>query len=245
MEQDTRPQATVLARIVAALREMPEVIAIGAYGSTGDRSWNEFSDIDVLAVLSIEPPVESLRFFVDAVAIDLNFRSADDGPHGIGGSDFVPECHALWDPDSILDRARVTGRAYRSEATELMRYQFSHDLQKARQIDPPLERRIGCALIAQRVLDCWFQARGEPVPGVVAATASLRERDPEVVRLLSEALELGDPERIAAAGELALRPAGGLYRPGDVLAPSWQRPAVEPVPDLFAPLIKIADSRSR
>ncbi|MEY2472289.1 MAG: hypothetical protein QOK28_1618 [Actinomycetota bacterium] len=243
MAADELPQAEVLARVVAALRSIPEVIAIGAYGSTADQSWNAFSDIDVMAVLAVDPPVESLRFFVAEIAVDLNFRSADDGPRGIGGSDFVPACVAVWDPNSLLERARVTPRTHRSEATQMMRFQFTHDLQKARQIEQADERRIGCGLIAHRVLECWFQARNEPFPGIVGATAGLRQRDPETLRLINDALAHGDPELIALAGERALSPVGGPYRSGDVLAPSWNRPAVEPVPTLFASLTQIADAR--
>src|SRR5689334_16921801 len=117
-------QAPALARVVAALRSIPAVIAIGAYGSTAGEAWGPHSDIDLVAVLSLDPPVESLRFFVDGVPVDLNFRSADDGEHGIGGADFMPETIALWDPDSLLAQARPTPRTYRPEATDIMRFQL-------------------------------------------------------------------------------------------------------------------------
>lgn len=243
MTVDSARHAEALDRVVSALREIPEVIAIGAYGSTAHRQWKEHSDIDVMAVLSIDPPIESLRFFVGGVAVDLNFRSTDDGPHGIGGSDFVPECVAVWDPNSVLNAARFTGRVYSSEGSDLMRFQFTHDLQKARQVASS-DRRVGCGLMAHRVLDCWYHARGEPFPGIVAATAELRERDPETLRLVDEALERGDPELIALAGERAWSPVGGPYQPGDVLAPSWNRPAVVGVPPMFSALQAIADGRS-
>ena len=245
MEDDQRPQSEALARVLGVLRTMPEVIAIAAYGSTADRSWNQFSDVDLVAVLSVAPPVESLRFFVGGVAVDLNFRSDSDDPvHGVRGADFMPEVVAVWDPQDVFHRVRTTPREYNADATQLMRYQYAHDLEKLRQIADEPGRRIACGLLADRVTNSWFNARAEAFPGVVAAMEQLRLRDPETLGLLSQALRDASVDAIVSAAARAFEPVGGPYRPGDVLAPSWTRPKVETVPDMFGPLVAIADERA-
>ena len=37
----------VLEELLAALRRLPQIAALAAYGSTADRSWSEGSDIDL------------------------------------------------------------------------------------------------------------------------------------------------------------------------------------------------------
>ena len=85
-----KSHSEVLASLVDALRQVPAVVAIAAYGSTATRSWSAHSDIDLVAVLDRRPPAESIRMFVRGVPVDLNLRALDDSERGIGGAGFVP-----------------------------------------------------------------------------------------------------------------------------------------------------------
>lgn len=235
--QKSARHRSVLDRLLHELQQQPFVVAVGAYGSTATREWSAHSDIDLLAVTIEAPPVESLRFFVGDVAVDLNFRSADDSEHGIGGADFVPECTALWDPQDLLRQARPTGRVHNPEATDATRYMLFHDTQKVRQIADPSLRRVAMGGVADQVLRAWYQARSEPFPGIVASVADLHERDPLMIQLINQAIDDAAIDSLLEAAERAASPAGGIFSPGEVLAVSWKRPAVEPVPDLLAPLV--------
>jgi hypothetical protein len=228
---------SVVDRILYELQRQPFVVAVGAYGSTATRDWSPHSDVDLLAVTNEPPPVESLRFFVGDVAVDLNFRSGDDGERGIGGADFVPDCMPLWDPDGFLRRARPTGRVHNPDATDVVRYMLFHDTQKLRQIASPTLRRVAMGGVVDQVLRAWYQARAEPFPGMVAAVGDLHARDPLLVELIDRAMAGGGIDSLVEAAERAAGPAGGIFSPGEVLAVSWKRPAVEPVPALLAPLV--------
>lgn len=215
--------ADVFDRLVTALREVPAVVAVGAYGSTAMRTWTEHSDIDLVAVLDHTPPAESVRFFVDAVAVDLNLRAADHTDHGIGGASFVPEMVAVWDPDGVLSQARSTRRAHDPAATRPTRYLLFHDIEKARQVEDPGLARIAIAAGSAQVLRAWFQAREEPFPGMVDALRRLRSEQPELLDLLNQALlaQSGGVDLLAEAAELALAPEGGAFKPGEVMVVEW------------------------
>lgn len=127
-------QRGVVDSVVAALRGVPCVVAVGAYGSTATEEWTDHSDVDLLAVMNIDPPVESLRFFVNGIAVDLNLRLCGDGAHGLAGADFVPDAVALWDPDDVFIEARPTERVHNAAGSDVVRYMLFHDSQKLRQI---------------------------------------------------------------------------------------------------------------
>ena len=55
-----RDHEGVLTAVVDALKDCG-VIAIGAYGSTAGSNWTHASDVDLVAVLDDDPPVESIR----------------------------------------------------------------------------------------------------------------------------------------------------------------------------------------
>jgi hypothetical protein len=225
--------AVVVDRVVDALRRLPFVVAVGAYGSTASRTWTAHSDVDLLAVTDIDPPIESLRFFIDGVAVDLNFRSPDATPHGVGGADFVPDLTAVWDPRGILASARPTGRTHNPAATHVVRYMLFHDTQKLRQIEDPRLRRLAMGPVVDQVVRAWYQTRNEPFPGAVASVRDLQDRAATLVEMLDRAITMASTDDLVAAAELATAPAGGVFNAGDVLAVSWQRPAVESVPEIL------------
>ena len=72
----------VLEELLAALRRLPRVAALAAYGSTADRSWSEGSDIDLLAIIDAPAPVESLHFFYQGIPVDLSLRNRQHGRRG-------------------------------------------------------------------------------------------------------------------------------------------------------------------
>jgi len=227
----TLPHRSIVSRLVDELRALPFVIAVGAYGSTATAQWTVHSDVDLLAVLDVDPPVESLRFFVDGIAVDLNLRSDDASERGIRGADFVPHASPLWDPGNVLSRARPTGRAHNSNATDVGRYMLFHDTQKLRQIEDATLRRIAMGAVVDQIVRAWYQARGEVFPGMVVSGSDLRARDPVMVDLLNEALtSFSGLDGLLEAGQRAATPAGGVFGPGQTLAVSWMRPAVGPVP---------------
>ena len=240
----TRHQQAV-DRIVVALRRLPWIVAIGAYGSTSTRQWTRHSDVDLLAVTETDPPLESLRFFVDGIAVDLNFRSPDATEHGLAGADFVPDATPLWDPDGVFDAARPTRRTHNAVATDAVRYMLFHDTQKLRQIEDRTLRRLAMGQVVEQVMRAWYQARDEAFPGAVASVHDLRDRALSMIELLDAAVLTSSVDKVVEAAEIAAAPAGGIFHSGETLALSWARPAVEPVPELLRALVdEVADRTS-
>jgi hypothetical protein len=120
-----------------------------------------------------------------------------------------------------------------------------HDSQKLRQIDDSALRRLAMGQVADQVLRAWFQTRGEPFPGEVRSMYELRRREPSMLDLLEQALVTSSVDRLVEAAELAAAPAGGVFSPSDVLAVSWTRPAVEPIPELLRQFVaQVADGQA-
>ena len=237
----------VLDSVVAALRQVPAVIAIAAYGSTATRSWSEHSDIDLVAVLDRRPPVESIRMFVRGVPVDLNLRAADDSERGIGGAGFVPAMEPIWDPGEVLGSALQTERHHDPAALRARRYLLFHDIGKIKQIADSQAARIAIAAECGEVVRDYFHARAEPFPGTLAALRRLRSEAPDLLDLLESALLADDRgyELLERAGELAFSPVGGAWKPGEIMVVGWvpsSRPETTEVADLLAPVIGISDA---
>lgn len=119
-----------------------------------------------------------------------------------------------------------------------------HDIQKLRQIDDASLRRLAMGQVVEQVMRAWYQARAEAFPGMVASVHDLLRREPALVQVLDAAITHAGTDELLRAAEVAAGPAGGVFRIGDVVAVSWNRPAVDPVPSLFQPFLqKIADQR--
>ncbi len=242
-----KSHSEVLASLVDALRQVPAVVAIAAYGSTATRSWSEHSDIDLVAVLDRRPPAESIRMFVRGVPVDLNLRALDDSERGIGGAGFVPTMEPIWDPGEVLGLAKQTERHHDPAAARARRYLLFHDISKIKQIPADSQAaRIAIAAECGQVVRDYFLAREEPFPGTLAALLRLQSEAPELLDLLESAVLAADrgTELLERAGELAFSPVGGAWKPGEIMVVDWvpsSRPATTEVADLLAPVIGISD----
>ena len=218
----TDSHALALGMVVDALKHVPSVIAIASYGSTATDAWNEHSDIDLVAVLDSAPSVESIRFFVRGVPVDLNLRCADDSARGIGGASFVPDMRAVWDPDGVLGAAKSTSRA--SLDLRSHRYLLRHSVDKIRQLaDSERATRIAIAADCGLFLRAYFVARDETFPGTRDALRRLHTEAPELLEVLERALL--NPRDAAVlleqAAQLAMSPVGGPWVRGEVLVVGW------------------------
>ncbi len=235
----------VLDTVVAAIREVPAVVAIAAYGSTATRTWTEHSDIDLVAVLDRHPPAESVRIFVRGVPVDLNLRAADDSKRGIGGADFVPAMQPMWDPADVLQRAVQTERRHDPAAARARRYLLFHDVSKIKQIATDSQKaRIAIAAECGEVLRDYFHAREAPFPGTLAALSRLQSEAPELLDLLERALLEADHELLERAGELAFSTVGGAWKPGEIMIVGWSpgsQPESNEIADLLASVIRVSD----
>jgi hypothetical protein len=70
----------------------------------------------------------------------------------------------------------------------------------------------------------WFHARSLRFPGIDQAVALWRDRDPEMIDLLTGAAREREYrlDRIARASEIALAPIGGLWSEGEIHMTGWQ-----------------------
>lgn len=214
-----------LAAALAALRGNEHVRAVGAYGSTRGRRWTAASDIDLLVVLDVDPPVESVRLRADGVPIDVNLRSADAGPHGIGGASFVPEVQPLWDPHDVFLGIRTTATPPDPSSARMLRFALAHSIDKARQLEAslPLGRLFAGGEVSF-VVRAYYQARSLWFPGPVAGLRDLERSDPEFVRALLAVGAGPDLPSVAltSAAEIALAPIGGLWRDDEVFVVNWR-----------------------
>lgn len=242
-----RNHQSALDTVVRALKQIEGVLAIGAYGSTATRTWTDHSDIDLVAVINRDPPIESLRFFVEGVPVDLNLRSADESPHGIRGASFMPETVAIYDPGDVLRSAATTRKPGGKGEARLLRYLLKHTIDKIRQISgDPQQTRLKAAAEVGYFMRGYFLARGEELGESVSAMARLRKECPELLNLLEQAVL--EPTAAASlleqAGEIALGPVGGLWKTGEIMAVDWPQP--DPDAESFcneylAPLTNVSD----
>ncbi len=203
-----------LESVVGALRQADGVLTIGAYGSTATRTWTRHSAVDLVAVVDRDPEVESLRFFVNGVPVDLNLRSKDDSDHGIGGSTFMPATVVIWDPEGVFTNAKVTSRLGGPSEARVLRYLLRHALNKLRQIGDSQKVRLTAGVEAGDFVRGYFLARGETFPGALLSMDRLQRECPELLDLLERAvLEPSEaPNLMELAGEIALGPIGGRRR---------------------------------
>ncbi len=224
--QANSPHASVLELLVSALKRLPRVRAVGLYGSTATRSWLPSSDVDLVAILDGDPPAESVRFFVSGIPVDLNLRSADATPHGIGGAAFVPAMQPAWDPDGLLAGVAETSPLHSPDEARALRYLVAHSIAKVQQLrHDPIVTRIAIGAECGQFLRAALQARGKAYPGTVKALQFIAGELPELIALLDDALR--EPQRaqthLSRAADVALGPLGGAWRPGEILVVGWDR----------------------
>lgn len=220
----TRNHAAALDTIVEALRASHAVIAIGAYGSTADRTWTPASDVDLLVILDEDPAVESVRLRVAGVPVDINLRSIDDTSHGIRGASFVPKATPIWDPDDLLTNAVPTNTPPDPSSARMLRYLLAHSIDKVRQLEstPELTRLLAGGE-AGFVVRGYYQARAIWFPGPVRGLRDLANREPELLHLLQSIPSGPEPPStyLTEAAELALAPVGGLWRDNELFVAAW------------------------
>ena len=222
------------------------MIAIGAYGSTATRTWTRHSDVDVVAVLDRDPDLESLRFFVEGIPVDLNLRSNDDSDHGIGGAAFMPDTIAIWDPDEVFTSAKVTSNPSVTGEVRPLRYMLRHNINKLLQVsrDTQKARLIAGSEVGQ-VTRAYFLARRREFPGPLSCLDVLRSECPELLDLLERSLvEISAaPSLLEQASEIALQPVGGIWKPGEVFAVGWssRENLSESINEYLEPVLKASD----
>jgi len=220
------PHGAVLKRLVERAATIPDVVAVGAYGSTASGAWTVHSDLDLIVILAHEAPVNSLHFFIDGVPVDLNLKRQEDwitGEHG-----WLPQeaITPLWDPEGLLTDVRP----YAAPSSDVQQYRYAHrhrlfKLSKWIGLDDEIADLMAAGA-THWIAVSWFHARNLRFPGIELAVEHWRENDPEMIDLLigSTRWRQDRLERITRASELALAPVGGLWSEGDVHMTGWDGP---------------------
>ena len=233
--------------LVGALKALPHVSAVAAYGSTKDMSWSDGSDIDLFVVVDAPAPVESLHFFHRGIPVDLSLRNKRQWE--VGERFWVPleGLVPLWDPDGLVAIAPRQAERSPPERQDMSRFGHRHVLQKLRRWfkDDAELAELVVAGETYWVLHAYFQARGLDYPGPEHAVTHVRQHDPTIVEKLVAALRPGS-ERLRLleeAAELALEPVGGIWKEDEVVAFAWEgAPSPEDVEEakrLVAPAIAL------
>ena len=237
----------VLEELLAALRRLPQMAALAAYGSTAKRSWSEGSDIDLFAIIDAPAPVESLHFFYQGIPVDLSLRNKHQWE--TGELHWVPQegLKPLWDPAGLIDVAPRPVEPSPAQGLDMSRFGHRHVLLKLRRWlkDDPQLAELVVAGETYWVLHAYFQARGMDYPGPKQAVSYVRQHDPVIVESLLASLR-PDADRLRLleeAAELALAPAGGVWKEGEVIAFGWEGSAspeaVAEAKRLLAPVIEL------
>lgn len=220
------PHRALLQQLVNRARDLPGIVAVGAYGSTVSGAWTAHSDLDLVVIVEQDPPVNSLHFFVEGIPVDLNLKQRtawSSGNHGW----LPPEpLSPLWDPEGLFSGVEPPSAA--SSDAEQYRYAHRHRLLK-------LTKWIGrddevadllAAGATHWIAVSWFHAREMRFPGIDQAVTYWRVHDPDMIAVrIGAARERQDRlERIARASERALAPVGGLWSKGDVHMTGWHGP---------------------
>lgn len=220
------PHGAVLKRLVERAAAIPDVVAVGAYGSTASRAWTVDSDLDLMVILAHEAPVNSVHFFIDGVPVDLNLKQRGEWIAGTHGW-LPPEAITpLWDPEGLFSDVRP--HATSSSDAQQYRYAHGHRVFKLRKWigrDDEIADLMAAGA-THWIAVSWFHARNLRFPGIDLAVKHWRANEPEMIDLLIGATrERHDRlERITRASEIALVPIGGLWREGDVHMTGWDGP---------------------
>lgn len=214
----------ILNLLLTTLRDTPDVVAVGSYGSTATRTWSTYSDIDLVAVTSSDPVIESVHFFVDGIPVDLNLRLPDDSAHGIAGSSFMPETVPLFDPDRILANAVVgrSGSGGAENESRLMKYLLRHSINKTQKLTHDECKRF-ISDDSKYFFLAFCLTHNEPFEDVDQAIGLLNSMGSEIPELLNRAISRPNDARkhLIQAADLALEPIGGLWKIGEIMPWSW------------------------
>ncbi len=213
----------MLKQLLDRARDLPSIVAIGAYGSTAAKTWTTHSDLDLIVIMAQDAPVNSLHFFIEDIPVDLSLKQREAWTSGNYGW-LPPEAITpLWDPEGLFTGVQPPAASL-SEAKQY-RYAHRHRLFK-------LTKWIGrdddvadllAAGATHWIAVSWFHARELRFPGIDHAVPYWRVHEPAMIDLLiGAARERHDRlERITRASELALAPVGGLWSEGEVHITGW------------------------
>lgn len=236
----------VLQRLVRRAKDIPGIVAVGAYGSTATETWTAHSDLDLIFIVEEDAPVNSLHFFFDDVPVDLNLKRRESWLGGNYGWLPPREITALWDPQSLF--SGVQPPLTSSSDTQQYRYAHRHRLLKlAKWIGRDDEiADLMAAGATHWIAVSWFHARDMRFPGIDQAVTHWRVHQPEMIDLLIGATRdrRSRYERIAEAPEIALAPVGGLWSEGDLHVTGWHGPPSDTeIAGAKALLAQLADKR--
>lgn len=216
----------VLNRILHELRRIPQVEAVAAYGSTATQRWSPESDLDLVAILAGDAPVNSVHFFVRGIPVDLNLKSRTSWARDEVG--WLPPggLEALWDPERLF----VDVPAPRSSTHDVEQYRYAHrhrllKLQRWIRDDPDVAGLLAAGA-THWIAVSWFHARNMRFPGIDQAVPYWRDHDPKMIELLVGAVKEQEDRlvRIEQASEIALSPVGGLWKAEEVHMTGWSGP---------------------
>jgi predicted nucleotidyltransferase len=222
------PHSAALKGLVDRARELPSIVAIGAYGSTASETWSAHSDLDLVVILEEHAPVNSLHFFffVEGIPVDLNLKQREAWSSGDYGW-LPPEAITpLWDPDGLFTGVQPPS----ASSTDAHQYRYAHRhrlLKLTKWIGSDDEvADLMAAGATHWIAVSWFHARNMRFPGIDQAVAYWRMHEPELIELLTGAAlsRRTRLERVTKASEIALAPVGGLWSEGDIHITGWNGP---------------------
>ncbi len=240
---------SILDRVLQELKHMPVIAAIAAYGSTASRQWTPESDLDLVLILNVEAPVNSVHFFVDGVPVDINLKDRDRWTDGDLG--WLPPngVEAVWDPGRLFEDVLPPPSA--TSDAEQYRYAHRHRLHKLQKWirqDADIADLLAAGA-THWIAVSYFHARGMRFPGIDQAVFYWRTHEPQMVDLLvGAAMEREDRlKRVKRASEIALSPVGGLWSANEIYLTGWNGP---PTTDetrrakvLLEPIFSLADEQ--
>ena len=218
--------------LINRLKRRAQVIGLMEFGSRDINSRS--GDYDLLAVLVDNPTgVRSLHFWWGQTPIDLNLRTVSELRQVERLSHFdqtMLEGRMLFDRTDQLVEILEAWRAWSQIANPWsisadklarIRHWHRHVLDKVRNRPEPLARYLlgmNLGVLAEN----YFRVRQLPYRGPKASWDWLGEHEPDIGQLLEQAAEgpsldvlIGISERLT---DLVLEPAGGPWRPDEVLA---------------------------
>ncbi len=221
-----------LERLIRRAQRVDGAVALAAYGSTASRTWNTYSDLDLILWVEDEVQVNSVHFTFAGIPVDLNLKSLAVWRDGDLGWLPPDPLMAIWDPQGIVAATQAPPRQSRPADAEQYRYAHAHRLLKLQQVIGQ-DDEVADFLVAGAthwIAVSWCHARGQRFPGIDKLVVQWRRDDPEMIAWLLETVmnREGRLEHIRRASERALEPVGGLLRPDEVYITGLRN---EPVTD--------------
>ncbi|MEM7128258.1 MAG: hypothetical protein AAF702_18140 [Chloroflexota bacterium] len=218
--------------LIRRLKQNPHVLALIEYGSAHYTDDFKTGDYDLFVIVEgLSTEIESLHFHVNGIPVDLNVRDIDTLSKQESLTGFEA---ALLDGRTIFDRHGEIGPLLESIKREVQKPYTHHDVAFCRhghrhvldkvqgrlESDPVLCKLLLNANIGW-LIQSYFGIRGLPYRGEKDALNYLKSREPAIIDAIGRFYAAPFSEQVEITiqlSELMLRPVGGVWQNGEILA---------------------------